>query len=429
MRFVDIIQKKKNHEKLTKEEIEFAVESYTNGQIPDYQMSALLMAIVLNGMNDEETYNLTEVMLNSGDILDLSDVGGISVDKHSTGGVGDKTTLILGPVLASLDCKFAKMSGRGLGITGGTADKLEAIEGYQVKLSNEEFIKQVKEKNIALAYQIGNLAPADKKLYALRDVTATVDSIPLIASSIMCKKIASGCDCLILDVKVGSGAFMKDLESARLLADTMVKIGKHFNKKVRAVLTNMDIPLGRNIGNLLEVQEVVQVLNDNGPEDLKKVTISLASNLLNMATNKPIKDCENAIIEVLNNGQALEKFKELIVAQKGNFNSIFRESKAKILKIKAFKDGFITQMLAENIGKASMMLGAGRKTKDDIIDYEAGIVLIKKINDYVKIDDDIAYFYYNDDQFLFEAKQIFLDGVTISKTKIAEPVLIYEIIE
>ncbi|MBQ4583935.1 MAG: thymidine phosphorylase [Bacilli bacterium] len=429
MRFVDIIEKKKNKEELTKEEIKFAIESFTNEEIPDYQMSALLMAIVLNGMTDEETYHLTEVMLNSGDVLDLSGVEWVVVDKHSTGGIGDKTTLILGPILASLGCKVAKMSGRGLGITGGTADKLEAIEGYDIKMTIEEFIKQIKEKNIALAYSIGNLAPADKKIYALRDVTATVESIPLIASSIMSKKLASGADCLILDVKVGSGAFMKDIESARKLAKTMVKIGKHFNKKVRAILTNMDIPLGRNIGNLLEVQEVVQVLNNNGPEDLKKVTVTLASNLLNMAIGKSIEECEYLVNETLDNGRALEKFKELIESQNGKYNSIFRENQSKVEIVKATDEGYITKLVAENIGRSSMMLKAGRQTKEDKIDYEAGIILLKKINDYVKKGDELAYFYYNDDELLKEAEKVFLAGVEYSKDKVDEPTLIYEVIE
>ena len=427
MEFVDIIDKKKYKKELSKEEIEFAINSYTKGDIPDYQMSALLMAILLNGMTNNEVFLLTDVMMKSGDILDLSAFNGLVVDKHSTGGIGDKTTIILGPVLASLGCKVAKISGRGLGITGGTADKLESIEGYNISLSKDDFLKQVEDIGISLAYNIGNLAPADKKIYALRDVTGTVDSIPLIASSIMSKKLASGADALVLDVKVGKGAFMKDLDSAKKLANLMIEIGKHFGKKVKAVLTNMDIPLGYNIGNRIEVLECIDVLSGNGEENLKEVTITLASNLLSMITKKTIEECRLLVIDTLNNGSALEKFKELVKAQGGNYDSIF-ENHSKVYKLTALKSGYITDIDSELVGKSSMQIKVGRETKDDPIDYEAGIVLLKSINDKVTIGDDLATIYYNDGANLDEAKRLLRDAIVISDEKIKDPTLVYEII-
>ena len=427
MDFTDIIEKKKNGLELNKEEIVYAVNSYTKGSIPDYQMSALLMAIVLNGMTNKEVFYLTDVMMHSGDILDLSRFNGMVVDKHSTGGIGDKTTIILGPILASLGCKVAKISGKGLGITGGTADKLESIKGYNISISQDRFLKQVEDINISLAYNIGNLAPADKKIYALRDVTATVESIPLIASSIMSKKIASGADAIILDVKVGKGAFMKNIDEARKLANLMIEIGKFFNKKIKAVLTNMDIPLGKNVGNRIEVQECLEVLNGGGDKGLKDVTITLASNLLSMVNNKSVEECRLMVIDSLNNGSALNKFKELVEAQGGDYNSIF-ENNDKQFTITSLQSGYIADINSELIGQASMEIKVGRETKEDPIDYEAGIILLKDINDYVSIGDELATIYYGDNANLDDAKRLVEEAFTFSNNKVDELTLIYEII-
>lgn len=377
----NILEKKKNNLELTKEEIEFVVNNYTNGNIPDYQMSALLMAICINGMSDNEIFYLTKCMTDSGDKIDLSSISN-TVDKHSTGGVGDKTTLIIGPIVACLNCKVAKMSGRSLGHTGGTIDKLESIEGFKTKLSKEEFFNQVNQIGIALISQTENVAPADKKIYALRDVTATVESIPLIASSIMSKKIASGAQNLVIDVKVGSGAFMKDKTSAKELATKIVSIGKNAGINTLAVLTNMDIPLGNNIGNALEVQEAIEVLKNKGPKDLREVCIKLAT-YMNAITNKiDIKTSLNQVMEVLTSGKAYNKFLELVKYQGGNIESIYKQP---LYKHEIYSDleGYITSMNTESIGKISGLLGAGRLTKEDDIDYTAGIILNKKTSDYV----------------------------------------------
>ena len=427
MEILYIIDKKKIKQELSKEEIEFVVKSYTEGSIPDYQMSALLMAILLNGMTNEETFYLTDAMMRSGDILDLSRFNGLVVDKHSTGGIGDKTTIILGPILAALGCKVAKISGKGLGITGGTADKLEGIKGYNISLSKEEFLKQVEDIGISLSYNIGNLAPADKKIYALRDVTGTVDSIPLVASSIMSKKIASGADAIVLDVKVGRGAFMKDLNEARKLAKLMTEIGKFFGKKVKAVLTNMDIPLGHNIGNRIEILECIDVLNGQGEANLKEVTITLASNLLNMVTKESIEECRLLVIDSLNNGTALNKFQELVKAQGGNYDSIF-ENNSKTYTLTSLYSGYVTDINSELVGKSSIQIRVGKETKEDKIDYEAGIVLLKGINDKVTVGDDLAIIYYNDGADLEAAKELLSEAFTISDNKIEEPTLIYEVI-
>ena len=426
--FTDIIDKKKNKKELTKEEIFYAVNSYTNGDIPDYQMSALLMAILLNGMTNDEVYYLTEVMMQSGDILDLSRFNGMVVDKHSTGGIGDKTTIILGPILAALGCKVAKISGRGLGITGGTADKLESIEGYNISLSQEEFLNQIQDIGISLSYNIGNLAPADKKIYALRDVTATVDSIPLIASSIMSKKLASGADAIVLDVKVGKGAFMKDINEARKLAKLMIEIGKYFKRKVRAVLTNMDIPLGHNIGNKIEIEECVEVLQGKGEKNLKEVTICLAANLLNMVTDKPMDVCNSLVKETLENGLALNKFNELVNHQHGNLDSIY-DNKDKKLVLKASMSGYLTDIDSELIGHSSMAIKVGRETKEEKIDYDAGIKILKSINDEVNVGDEIAIVYYKDGVDINKAISYIGEALKITPEKITEPKLIYEVIE
>lgn len=391
MRMYDILDKKRNNLPLTKEEIEFVVNGYTNGDIKDYQMSALLMAICINGMNEVETTNLTLAMTNSGTKIDLSELSN-TVDKHSTGGIGDKTTLIITPIVACLGCNVAKMSGKGLGFTGGTIDKLESIPGFKTKLSKEEFINQVKNIHVSVIGQSENIAPADKKIYALRDVTSTVESIPLIASSIMSKKIASGASNLVLDVKVGTGAFMKNVDDAKSLAHTMVKIGKNCGINTVAVLTNMDIPLGNKVGNLLEVEEAIEVLNNKGPEDLKEVCICLAA-VMNSITNKISYDESiMQVKEVLESGKAYNRFKEFISAQGGNLDDLNNSPKYSY-EIKSIEEGYVSNINSENIGKISVSLGAGRVKLDDEIDYTAGIVIHKKINDYVEKNSVLATLY------------------------------------
>ena len=389
MRMYDIIEKKKNKLPLTKEEIEFFVNGYVSNEIPDYQISSLLMAIVLNGMDDLEVTNLTLAMANSGDKLNLNFN---AVDKHSTGGVGDKTTLIITPIVACLDCKVAKMSGKGLGYTGGTIDKLESIPNFKVQLSDEEFTKQINDINVSIISQTKNIAPADKKIYALRDVTATVESLPLIASSIMSKKIASGAKNLVLDIKVGSGAFMKDVTSATKLGQTMVNIGKNASINTVAILTNMNEPLGNSIGNNLEVLEAIEVLKGNGPKDLTDISIELASYMVSITKKITYEEAKTKVIEVLNNGKALNKFYELIKYQGGDISKLNHKSKYEY-KVYTNECGYITKMDTAKIGKISSMLGAGRIKKDDLIDYNAGIILNKKINDYVNKNDLLATLY------------------------------------
>ena len=407
----DIIEKKKNKQSLTKEEIDFFINGYVNNKIPDYQVSSLLMAIVLNGMNEEEVTNLTIAMVNSGDKINYNFN---TVDKHSTGGVGDKTTLIIAPIVASLNCKVAKMSGKGLGFTGGTIDKLESIPDFKVQLTDEQFISQINNINLALISQTKNIAPADKKIYALRDVTATVDSIPLIASSIMSKKIASGASNLVLDVKVGSGAFMKNLESAKKLASTMVNIGKNSNINTLAILSNMNQPLGNNIGNILEVKEAIEVLNGNGPKDLKELSIELASYMVSLYKKITYEEAFKQVTEVLENKQALAKFYEFIKYQGGNIEKIKFTPKYEF-KVYSKQEGYITKMNTEEIGKIASLLGAGRMTKDDVIDYEAGIVLNKKINDYVKVNDLLATLYTNKE---IDLTNNYLETIEITDEKI-----------
>ena len=391
MQMYDIIEKKKNKLSLTKEEIEFFVKGYVANEIPDYQISSLLMAIVLNGMDDIEVTNLTLAMANSGDKLKL-DFN--AVDKHSTGGVGDKTTLIITPIVACLDCKVAKMSGKGLGYTGGTIDKLESIPNFKVQLSDEEFINQINDINVSIISQTKNIAPADKKIYALRDVTATVESIPLIASSIMSKKIASGAKNLVLDIKVGSGAFMKDVIDATKLGQTMVNIGKNASINTVAILTNMNEPLGNSIGNNLEVLEAIEVLKGNGPKDITDISIELASYMVSITKEINYEEAKTKVIAVLKNGQALNKFHELIKYQGGDISKLIHNSKYEY-KVYAKECGYITKMDTAKIGKISSMLGAGRIKKDDLIDYNAGIVLNKKINDYINKNDLLATLYTN----------------------------------
>lgn len=400
MRMVDIIIKKRMGNKLTKEEIDFVINNYTNNLIPDYQMSSLAMAILFKGMDSEETANLTNAMMYSGDVVDLSSINGIKVDKHSTGGVGDKTSLVLGPLVASLGAKVAKMSGRGLGHTGGTLDKMESIPGLSIELSEEQFIKQVNEIGIAIMGQTSELVPADKKLYALRDVTGTVESIPLIASSIMSKKLATGSDSICLDVKYGSGAFCKTIEDAEVLAKAMVEIGKHLNRDTKAIISNMNQPLGLAIGNILEVKEAVNTLKGNGPKDLVDLCLNAGSIMLVQAklfNNK--EEAYNALLDVLNNGKAFDKLKEFISAQGGDVSYLDDLNKFDNAKyehqIYASKDGYIEDIIALDLGVAAMKLGAGRAAKDDIIDYTAGLILNKKVGDKVNKGDLLITAYTN----------------------------------
>ena len=388
----DIIIAKRDKKTLSKEDIHFFIKGYIEGKIPDYQVSALLMAIVLNGMNEEEISNLTEEMRTSGDIWDLSEIPGLKVDKHSTGGVGDKVTLILGPMIASCGAKLAKMSGRGLGHTGGTIDKMEAIPGMKTFLTKEDFIKQINKIGLAVISQDDKLVPADKKIYALRDVTGTVESIPLIASSIMSKKLAIGTDCILLDVKWGEGAFMKTVERANELANCMVKIGKSFNKDVRAEITDMNQPLGMAIGNILEIKECIETLQGRGPPDLNEICLSSGAILLEQSKIFKNRDEARKVLEEnLKNGKAYNKFREFVIAQQGDVEYCDHPEKFAVAKnliqIKSKSSGYIKSIKALEIGTASMKLGGGREKLDDIIDMTAGIMLNKKVGDKVEKDE------------------------------------------
>ena len=402
MNIQDIIEIKRDGHKLSKEQIEYFVNNYTNGNITDYQAAALVMAIYINGMDEEEITNLTLAMANSGDILDLSELG-IVVDKHSTGGIGDKVTLILAPIIASLGIPVAKMSGRGLGYTGGTADKLEAIPGYNVVLDEKQFIENVKEIGISLITQTANLAPADKKVYALRDSINCVESIPLIASSIMSKKIASGANKIVLDVTCGSGAFMKTKENAKKLAETMEKIGKLAERETVAVITNMDQPLGKYVGNTLEVIEAIEALNGHWQEDVKEVVLLLGANMIKLAgKGDDLEENKVKMLEQIENGEALSKFKELVVKQGGDASYIedlekFPKAKYK-LPVIATKSGIVNKLNAEEVGKIAMKLGAGRLRKEDEIIKEVGIELNKKVGNNVEIGDILAYIHGNNEE-------------------------------
>ncbi len=423
MDILEIINKKRLGKILSKAEIEYIVNGYVNGIIPDYQMSSLLMAIVLKGMTDNEIITLTDVMLNSGDKLDLSELG-IVVDKHSTGGVGDKTTMIVAPIVASCGVNVAKMSGKGLGHTGGTIDKLESIPGFNTKLTNEKFFNQVKDIGLSIASQTNHLVPADKKIYALRDVTGTVESIPLIASSIMSKKIASGAKKLVIDIKVGNGALIKTKRDATKLAKLMITIGKKYNIKVVCLLTNMDIPLGSNIGNALEVKEVIDILKNKKQGNLRDLCIELASNMVSLGLEIPIEEAKNKVINNLNNGSAYNKFLEFVKYQGGNIDKL-PESKY-TFKIKSNKDGYLTKLDALEIGKLSMHLGAGREKIDDTLDYGAGIIIHKNINDKVKKRDVIMTLYTSRDLYI---KDIQKEVFTISNEQRKDIDLIYKIIK
>ena len=432
MRMYDIIEKKRDGHPLTEEEIRFFVEGYTDGSIPDYQASALCMAIYFRGMNDQEISILTDAMAHSGDMLDLSRFGTLSADKHSTGGVGDKTSLIVMPIIAALGAKVAKMTGRGLGHTGGTVDKLESIPGYNVTLDGQTFMQQVEDIGISLIGQSGNMTPADKKLYALRDVTATVDSIPLITSSIMCKKLAAGAHNIVLDVKVGSGAFMKTVEDARELATKMTTIGRLCGRNIAAVLTNMNQPLGHNIGNALEVQEAVEVLNGGGPDDMKQVCLALASALASMVFQIPHDEAVQRAEEALVSGAAFQKMVEWIGRQGGDVRylkdtSLFPKCSC-VYEVKATESGYIQSMDAEQIGLCSVLLGAGRATKEESIDPAAGIILNKKIGAPVNKGDVLCTLYTNREAVIPTAEQQYIQAVRIGAEAPEEEPLIYDII-
>lgn len=392
MNILDIIDKKRKKEELTKEEIEYAVNSYVNGSVKDYQMSSLLMAITINGMSDNEVYALTDCMLNSGSRIDLNELSNV-VDKHSTGGIGDKTTLIISPIVSSCGVKVCKMSGRGLGYTGGTIDKLESIPGFNVNLTKEEFINQIKNIGMSVVSQTEDLVIADKKIYALRDVTGTVESIPLIASSIMSKKIACGSKNLVIDLKLGSGALIKNMEDAKRLANLMINIGKMYGIRVICLITNMDIPLGDNIGNSLEVMEVIDVLKNNKKGELYNLCVELSSYMVSLGLNISYEEAKNMVITNLENGNAYNKFIEFVNYQKGDINNL-PKPKFKC-EIKSHKSGYLTKLDALKLGKISVMTGAGRMSKDDVIDYSSGIVINKNINDYIEAGDTIYTIYSN----------------------------------
>ena len=429
MRMYDIILKKRANLPLTDEEIRFVIDGYVNGEIPDYQVSALLMTIVFNGMNARELGTLTLAMAQSGNMVDLSNIDGITVDKHSTGGVGDKTTLIIAPLVAACGGKVAKMSGRGLGHTGGTIDKMESIPNLKVSLEQDAFINQVNKIGLAVIGQSEGLAPADKKLYALRDVTGTVDSIPLIASSVMSKKLASGAQAILLDVKVGSGAFMKNIEDARELAKAMVDIGKENGRSVKAILTDMDRPLGHAIGNALEIREVIDTLKGHGPEDLTYECIIMAAHMLVLSHICDYETALSRVQEALDSGAALERLRMMIDAQDGDSRVIDDESLLAIGKftydVTAPQDGYITHMNTEQCGIASVMLGAGRTVKDGPIDYSAGIVMHKKTGDAVSMGERIATLYASDESLFTNAAQTYLAAITIGNTapKVVDTIL------
>lgn len=431
MRMIDIIEKKRDGKSLTKEEIEFFVNGYTHGKVPDYQASSLAMAIFFQDMNDEERAALTMSMVNSGEKIDLSDINGIKVDKHSTGGVGDTTTLVLAPLVAAVGVPVAKMSGRGLGHTGGTIDKLESVKGFNVEISEKDFIKLVNDNQVAVIGLSGNLTPADKKLYALRDVTGTVNSIPLIASSIMSKKIAAGADAIVLDVKTGSGAFMKTLDDAEALAHAMVRIGNNVGRNTMAIISDMSQPLGNAIGNALELKEAIATLKGNGPKDLTELVLTLGSQMVVLAEQATsLDEARQMLIDAIKSGKALNKFKTFLSNQGGDDSIVDSPEKLPSAKyqveFKAKKDGYITEIIANEIGIASMMLGAGRQTKEDVIDLGVGIVLNKKVGEHVEKGENILTIHTNTkeiDDILYK-----LDNSITIESKGEAPTLIHKII-
>ena len=431
MRMVDIIEKKRDGQELTTAEINFFIEGYTKGEIPDYQASALAMAIYFQDMNDRERADLTRAMVESGDTIDLSAIDGVKVDKHSTGGVGDTTTLVLAPLVASLGVPVAKMSGRGLGHTGGTIDKLESIAGFHVELTREQFIDLVNRDKVAVIGQSGNLTPADKKLYALRDVTGTVNSIPFIASSIMSKKIAAGADAIVLDVKTGDGAFMKTQEDAEELAHAMVRIGNHVGRKTIAIISDMSQPLGFAIGNALEVNEAIETLQGKGPKDLTELVLTLGSQMVILAGKaKTSEEAKEMLLDAIHSGKALAKFKEFLANQGGDASIVddltkLPQAKYKI-ELPAKQSGYISRMVADEIGVASMILGAGRATKEDVIDLAVGLVLHKKVGDKVEEGESILTIYSNREN-VEDVKQKLYDNIFIADTATA-PTLIHTVI-
>ncbi|MEF2965865.1 pyrimidine-nucleoside phosphorylase [Paenibacillus sp. M1] len=431
MRMVDLIEKKRDGKELTTEEINFIIEGYTKGEIPDYQVSAFAMAVFFRDMTERERADLTMAMVNSGDTIDLSGIEGVKVDKHSTGGVGDTTTLVLAPLVAALDIPVAKMSGRGLGHTGGTIDKLEAIAGFHVEISKEQFVDLVNRHKIAVIGQSGNLTPADKKLYALRDVTATVNSIPLIASSIMSKKIAAGSDAIVLDVKTGAGAFMKTAEDAKELAEAMVRIGNNVGRKTMAVISDMSQPLGYAIGNALEVKEAIDTLKGNGPKDLEELCFALGRQMVFLANKAAsLEEAEDMLKEVIRNGKALEKFKEFIASQGGDPSVVDHPEKlpqaAYQIEVPAKADGVVAEIVADEIGTAAMWLGAGRATKESDIDLAVGLMLNKKIGDPVKVGESLVTIHANRENVEDVMAKIY-DGIRIADHAEA-PVLVHNIV-
>ncbi|SKA82148.1 pyrimidine-nucleoside phosphorylase [Caloramator quimbayensis] len=433
MRMYDIILKKRNGGELLKEEIDFFIEGYTKGSIPDYQVSALLMAIYFRGMNKRETADLTMAMVNSGDKIDLSKIEGIKVDKHSTGGVGDTTTLVLGPMVAAAGAPVAKLSGRGLGHTGGTIDKLESIKGFSVEMTQDKFIENVNRIKLAVGAQTGNLTPADKKLYALRDVTATVDNISLIASSIMSKKIAAGADAIVLDVKTGSGAFMKTIDDSFALAKEMVDIGTNVGRNTVAIISDMDQPLGFAVGNALEVKEAIDTLKGCGPSDLYELCLALGSQMLMLSKKaKDEKEAREKLEAAVKSKEALNKFKEFVKAQGGDISMIDNTEllpKANLeIDVKAEKEGFVSKITADEIGLAALSLGAGRETKEGSIDLSVGIIISKKVGDYVNKRDVIAKIYANDIEKAKTAEQKIHEAYHIVKEKVEVRPLIYGIV-
>lgn len=429
MRMVDVIEKKRNGFELTKEEIQFLINGFTNGSIPDYQMSAFSMAVFFQGMTKEERVYLTEAIVQSGDQIDLSGIEGIKVDKHSTGGVGDTTTLVLAPLVASVGVPVAKMSGRGLGHTGGTIDKLESVKGFHVEITNDEFIRLVNTNKIAVIGQSANLTPADKKLYSLRDVTATVDSIPLIASSIMSKKIAAGADAIVLDVKTGSGAFMKNLDDAKELAQTMVDIGNGVGRKTKAIISDMSQPLGFAIGNALEVKEAIDTLSGQGPEDLHELCLTLGSHMVVLAEKATdLQQAREMLEESIRNGKALQSFKTFLAAQGGDVSVVDDPTKLPTAKytieVPAPKTGFVAEITAEMVGIAAMMLGAGRITKESVIDLAVGVVLHKKVGNFVQKGDALVTIHSNQENVQEVMEKIYAAYKLVDE-KVAQPTLIY----
>ena len=423
MNIIDIILKKKNKGELTEEEIKYVVEGFTNGTICDYQMSSLLMAITINDMTDNEVIYLTKYMMLSGNVMDLSFLDNV-VDKHSTGGVGDKTTLIIAPIVAACSCRVAKMSGKGLGYTGGTIDKLESIPGFRTSLSRDEFIHEIEEIGMAITSQTDDVALADKKIYALRDVTGTTESIPLIASSIMSKKIASGSKKLVIDLKVGEGALVKDIESARRLGNLMIKIGRENGMEVICLLTNMNIPLGKCVGNSLEVLEAINTLYYNKESNLQKLCISLASYMVSLGRNISYEEANNMVLDVIRSKKAYNKFLEFVLYQHGDINKLPKSNM--IYEVKSDTSGYLTDISSLEIAKLSMHLGAGRQNKDDKIDYSAGIIINKDINDYVNVNDTILTLYTNKDVPSFDKNKLFKISDSMNNDNSS---LIYEIIK